>query len=124
MDKYVLVLAFKPGTAETQSESALAKIEKKISSAGGSVIKASKPVMRKLASRMRKFNGIKEGLFADFEFEGPRNLPNELNSMIRVNEDVIRYVITKAPEEIQQVEEKEAESAVEVNPEMLIGKPE
>lgn len=120
----MLVLAFKPGTAETQSESALAKIEKKISSAGGSVIKASKPVMRKLASRMRKFNGIKEGLFADFEFEGPRNLPNDLNSMIRVNEDVIRYVITKAPEEIQQVEEKEAESAVEVNPEMLIGKPE
>lgn len=124
MDKYVLVLALKPGTAETQVEAGLSKIEKKITSLGGSVTKQSKPVMRKMASRLRKFNGIKDGLFAEFEFEGPGALPNELNALIRVNEDVMRYMITKAPEEIQLAVEKEAESAVEVNPEMLIGKPE
>ena len=119
-----MVLALKPGTAETQVEAGLSKIEKKITSLGGSVTKQSKPVMRKMASRLRKFNGIKDGLFAEFEFEGPGALPNELNALIRVNEDVMRYMITKAPEEIQLAVEKEAESAVEVNPEMLIGKPE
>lgn len=124
MDKYVLVIALKPGTAEAQAEAGLSKIEKKIISSGGSVIKQSKPMMRRMASRLRKFNGIKEGLFAEFEFEGPGVLPNELSALIRVNEDVMRYMITKAPEEIQQTAEKEPESAVEVNPEMLIGKPE
>ncbi|MFA5103905.1 MAG: 30S ribosomal protein S6 [Candidatus Margulisiibacteriota bacterium] len=124
MEKYVLVIAFKPGTGEAQVEAALAKIEKKMTSLGGTIQKKPKPIMRKLASRMRKFNGVKEGLFAEFEFEGPGTLPNELNTLIRVNEDVMRFMITKAPEDIQQAEEKEAESAVEVNPEMLIGKPE
>ena len=124
MDKYVLVLAFKPGTGEAQVDAALSKIDKKIASSGGAVLKNPKPMMRKLASRMRKFNGIKEGLFAEFEFEGPGTLPNELNSLILVNEDVMRYMVTRAPEEIKPAVEKEAESAVEVNPEMLIGKPE
>ncbi len=124
MDKYVLVLAFKPGTSEEAVSSALGKIEKKITSSGGSVQKQTKPAMKKLASRLRKFNGVKEGLYAEFEFEGPGALPNELNSMIRVNEDVMRFILTKAPEEVQLPAEKEPAAAVEVNPEMLIGKPE
>lgn len=124
MDKYVLVLAFKPGTSEETTAASLAKIEKKITALGGSIQKQTKPAMRRFASRLRKFNGVKEGLFAEFEFEGPGALPNELNSLILVNEDVMRFIITKAPEEVQLPAEKEPEAAVEVNPEMLIGKPE
>lgn len=120
----MLVLAFKPGTAEEVTTASLAKIEKKIASSGGSIQKQTKPAMRKFASRLRKFNGVKDGLFAEFEFEGPGALPNELNSLILVNEDVMRFIITKAPEEVQLPAEKEPEAAVEVNPEMLIGKPE
>lgn len=123
-EKYVLVCVFKPNLTDSQVDPFLEKIDKKISSSGGTVIKSSKLGLRKMATLMRKFKTFKEGLFCEVSFEGPSSLPDEINSLIRVNEDIMRHILTRLPEEPKAVEEKETESTVEINPEMLIGKPE
>jgi ribosomal protein S6 len=124
-EKYDLICVFNPNTAEEKIDAALGRIEKKITLSGGSVENISKPGLRKLAVRMRKFKPIKDGFFVQVNFTSPTNVPQEISATVRVNEDIMRFVLTRAIEEkIEPVEEKSAEETVEVNPEMLIGKPE
>ncbi len=123
MNRYVFVFALNPSLPNEQVEAVVSKIEKKITSSGGKIIKKTKPTTKKFSTRLRKHPSIKEGLFVEIEFEGPSNLPELLNQIARVTEEIIRYIIAKMPEE-KIFDEENREEIVEVNPEMLIGKSE
>ncbi len=122
-NKYEMVCVFHPRTAEDKIEASISKLEKKVSSTGGTFDKVNKIGLRKVNTRMRDFNGIRDGYYVEVVFSSAPSIPAELTASLRVNEDVMRFIITKAPQEPKPVE-KAAEESVEVNPEMLIGKPE
>lgn len=121
--KYDLICVFQPSTAEDRIEAAVSKLGKKITSAGGSIEKTNKMGLRKVNTRMRNFKNIKDGYFVEMGFEAPAGVPDELTSSLKVNEDVMRFILTRAIPKIAPEEEKPKEETVEVNPEMLIGKP-
>ena len=123
-DKYELTCIFDPKTAEDRIEATLNRIEKKITASGGTMDNVNKMGTRKLLMKMSKNKTLRDGLFVMILFSGPSNVPNDVTALVRVSEDVIRFMLTKAPEKIEAPEEKAAETAVEVNPEMLVGKPE
>ena len=123
-EKYDLICVFKPGTAEEKIDAAIARIEKKIISAGGTVTRIAKQGLRRMATRMRRFKVIKDGYFTLIAFESPGNIPQEITALVRVNEDIMRSILTRGIEKIEDSAEKAVETAVEINPEMLIGKPE
>lgn len=123
--KYDLICIFNPKTGEEKIDSSIARIEKKITSAEGTVDKVMKQGMRRVATRMRDFKDIKDGFFVTMQFSAPAFVPKEINGALRVNEDIMRFILTK--EIVMPVAEeakKEESAVVEVNPEMLIGKPE
>jgi len=122
--KYDLMCIFNPKAGEEKIDAAISRIEKKITSAGGTVDKTMKQGMRRVATRMREFKSIKDGYFVTVQFSAPAFVPKEINAAVRVNEDIMRFILTKAIEMPPAEEVKAEESAVEVNPEMLIGKPE
>lgn len=62
---------------------------------GGTVEKAAKWDKRKLAYEV---NGFKEGNYVLMNFEAPANLPQELNRLMRISDDVIRHRIFKIEE--------------------------
>lgn len=123
-EKYDLICVFNPATAEEKIEAALSKLGKKITAAGGTIENTNRMGIRKINTRMRKFKTIKDGIFAQLTFEAPANIPQELNGLMKVNEDVMRFILTRDIPKMIVEPEKGKETAVEVNPEMLIGKPE
>lgn len=118
-----MICVFHPRTAEDKIEANVAKLEKKVTSSGGVFEKVNKMGLRKVNTRMRDFNGIKDGYYVEIVFVSSPDMPHELTSSLRVNEDIMRFLITKVPQE-PKPSEKASEESVEVNPEMLIGKPE
>lgn len=122
--KYDMICVFNPSTAEEKIEAALAKLGKKITAAGGVIENTNKMGLRKVNTRMRDFKNIKDGYFVELTFEAPPGVPDELTASLKVNEDVMRFILTRAIPKIAPEEEKPKDQAVEVNPEMLIGKPE
>ncbi len=121
---YDLISVFNPTTQDDKLEAFIERISKKITSAGGTIEKASKNGLRKVNTRMRKYKNIRDGYFIEISFKAPANIPQEITSTLRVNEDIMRFILTKAIPKIVIPEEKSAEETVEINPEMLIGKPE
>ncbi len=122
IEKYEAICVFKPVTTEDKIDAFVSKVEKKIAALGAKIEKVQKHGLKRVSTRMRKFKTIRDGIFLEIDFEGPTSAPAEVTSIIRVNEDIMRFIVTKAAPEIPV--EKPAEEAVEVNPEMLIGKPE
>ena len=116
---------FNPKAGEEKIDAGIAKVEKKLASLGGSIISTNKLGLRKVATRMRKFKTTKDGYFVHINFAGETNVPDEITALVRLNEDVMRFTLTKPIREMRSKKTKEAPDAVvEVNPEMLIGKPE
>lgn len=126
MKKYLLVFAVRPTFQENQIEAVISKIEKKVVSLGGSVVSKTRPVLKKFCTKLRKHPSIREGFFVEIEFTGPANLPNEINSLMRVSEEVIRYILVTSKDTATATSQREeqGQTIVEVNPEMLIGKSE
>ncbi len=122
-EKYDLICVFKPNTAEEKVDAVFAKIEKKLKSLGGELLKVSKTGIRRVQTRMRKFKTTRDGLFVDCSFSGPSKCPSEVENILHVTEDLMRHLLVKAKEVPQPVQEKPSEEKVEINPEMLIGKP-
>jgi len=123
-EKYDLICVFVPNTGEERIDAVLGKIEKKLKAAGGEFEKVNKIGVRRVMTRMRKFKTIKDGNFVEIKFSAPRSVPKDIEGILRISEDVMKHILTKeivleAPKEV-----KAPEAAVEVNPEMLIGKPE
>jgi ribosomal protein S6 len=123
-EKYDLICVFKPNTPEERMDAVLSKIDKKLKSLGGEILRTMKIGIRRVHTRMRKFKTIHDGFFVECEISSPAKGPFEVESILHVTEELMRHILTKAKVVPVPVQEKPSEEKVEINPEMLIGKPE
>lgn len=122
--KYDLIFALIPQTAEDKIDALISKIEKKISSLGGEISNISKKGVMRIASRMRKFKNIRDGFYVSMNFSGSPAIPKEIENILKVNDAVMKHIITLSNETPSEIKSQEkTEEKVEINPEMLIGKP-
>ncbi len=121
MQSYEAICIFHPELKDERIDSILKKFEDKIKSKGGKVEEIKKWGLRKLAFTFKKDKNVKDGFFVLMNFKGEGNVPLELQNQMKVTEDIIRYMISRAlPEEALAQIEAGKEKKVEIDPSMLI----
>ena len=91
MNKYELVIIFKP-LAEENFKPEFEKVKELITKFGGTIEKIDEWGKRKLAYDINK---ISEGIYEIITFTAESTTPGELESRLRINESVLRYLITR-----------------------------
>ncbi|PLT47939.1 SSU ribosomal protein S6p [Paenibacillus pasadenensis] len=91
MRKYELMYIIRP---ETEQEAVQALVEKfnGIIANGGEVTKSDVLGKRRLAYEINK---IRDGIYVLVHFTGPTEVVNELDRVIKITDDVIRFLIVK-----------------------------
>ena len=88
MKKYDLVSILRPTAEDSVVNEIHENITEVITSNGGNVQEQGVWQKRKLAYQIETFN---EGIYTITSFEGPANLPNELDRVLKISDDVIRH---------------------------------
>ena len=92
MKKYDLVSILRPTAEDSVVNEIHENITELITSNGGNVQEQGVWQKRKLAYQIETFN---EGIYTITSFEGPANLPNELDRVLKISDDVIRHKVLK-----------------------------
>ena len=92
MKKYDLVSILRPTAEDSVVNEIHENITEVITSNGGNVQEQGVWQKRKLAYQIETFN---EGIYTITSFEGPANLPNELDRVLKISDDVIRHNVLK-----------------------------
>ena len=92
MSKYDLVSIVRPTTKDSIVEELHKTITDLIITNGGSVLDQGVWQKRKLAYQIDTFN---EGIYTITSFEGPGNIPGELDRVLKISDDVIRHKVLK-----------------------------
>ena len=92
MKKYDLVSILRPTAEDSVVNEIHENITEVITSNGGNVREQGVWQKRKLAYQIETFN---EGIYTITSFEGPANLPNELDRVLKISDDVIRHKVLK-----------------------------
>lgn len=92
MQTYELVVVVNPSYDEERREKALKVISDLVTSKGGEVISQDMWGRKTLAYPIKKFT---EGVYVLFTFNAPKDQINDIDYKIKVNEDLIRYLLTK-----------------------------
>ena len=92
MKKYDLVSILRPTAEDSVVNETHENITEVITSNGGNVQEQGVWQKRKLAYQIETFN---EGIYTITSFEGPASLPNELDRVLKISDDVIRHKVLK-----------------------------
>ena len=92
MKKYDLVSILRPTTEDNTVEEIHKNITEIITSNGGKVEEQGVWKKRKLAYQIDTFD---EGIYTITSFEGSAKLPNELDRVLKISDDVIRHKVLK-----------------------------
>ena len=92
MKKYDLVSILRPTTEDNTVDEIHKNITEIITSNGGKVEEQGVWKKRKLAYQIDTFD---EGIYTITTFEGSANLPNELDRVLKISDDVIRHKVLK-----------------------------
>ena len=106
MESYDALFAFNSQLPEEQKDLIIAKLEKKIVDLGGKTEKTEKWGHRRLPFTFSKHKQAKEGFFVLINFKGSPETPKALTNLVRVQEGVIRHMITKTKEREIPLEEE------------------
>jgi len=106
MEAYDVLFAMNSQLPEEQMDVIISKLEKKITDLGGKVEKTEKWGHRRLPFTFSKHKQAKEGHFVLINFKGESGTPKALVDLMRVQEGVIRQMITKTKEEEIPLEEE------------------
>lgn len=98
MKDYDAVIILRAVLTDERVDALIARFGKKISDSGGSVTKTDKMGQRRIPFRMKKHKADKEGLYYLIQFKGTSETPKILRDELRVQEDVLRFMITIAPD--------------------------
>jgi small subunit ribosomal protein S6 len=90
--KYEAFYIVKPDLADEDVQKIADRFKGVVEEQGGSVERAGKWDKRKLAYEV---NGFKEGTYILMNFEAGPKVPQELNRLMRISDDVIRHRIFK-----------------------------
>lgn len=92
MNKYELAVVLKPTVSDEGAKETFAKINELIERFGGTVDKVDDWGKRRLAYEIEKFN---EGYYNFITFMAESNAPKEIEARLRIEEDVLRYLIIR-----------------------------
>lgn len=92
MNKYELAVVIKPSIDEETKLAEVTKIQELITRFGGTIEKVDDWGKRRLAYEIQKLN---EGFFSFTAFEAEASAPAEIESRIRIMENVLRYLIIR-----------------------------
>ena len=92
MNKYELALVLSPALDEEAKAAAFAKVEELITRFGGTIEKVDDWGKRRLAYEIKKVN---EGFYSFITFDAAPTAPIEIESRVRIMEDVLRYLIIR-----------------------------
>jgi len=95
---YELIYILRPDVSTTQVDSAAEKITKFITDKGGKVASTEQWGLRTLAYKIRKH---RKGYYTMLNLDMPGDIINPLEHMLKLNEDVIRFMTVK----VEQLEE-------------------
>lgn len=95
MNKYEAMAIVKPEFSDADVQKIADRFKTVIEEQGGSVENASKWEKRKLAYEIE---GFKEGNYVILNFDAPAQVPQELNRLMRINDDIIRHRIFRVDE--------------------------
>ena len=92
MNKYELALVLSPALDEEARNAEVEKVQALLERFDGKIEKVDEWGKRKLAYEIKKVN---EGFFSFTTFEAPATAPAEIESRIRIMENVLRYLIVR-----------------------------
>lgn len=92
MNKYEITVVIKPNLEEEAVNAEFAQIQELLERFGATVDKVDDWGKRKLAYEIQKIN---EGFYRFFTVSAPASAPAEIESRIRLRENVLRYLIIR-----------------------------
>ena len=99
MSKFELMTILRPDMLETDIDKFMDAVDKKIKDNGGDVIESSKWGKKYLAYEIK---GYTQGYYILIIFKGNELLESELNSMLKDNPNVIRFMLIHDDKTIYQ----------------------
>jgi len=96
MRKYEAAVILKPHFEDEAAKAEFEKIAALISRFGGTVEKTDEWGKRRLAYEIQK---LREGIYCFFTFTAEPDAPAEIESRLRIMEDVLRYLIVCVEDE-------------------------
>ena len=97
MNKYELAVVLSPALDEETRQAETAKIQALLERFGAKIEKVDDWGKRKLAYEIQKVN---EGFFSFTTFEAPATAPAEIESRMRIMENVLRYLLVRKEAEV------------------------
>ena len=92
MNKYELAVILKPILEEEEQKAEFEKIQALITKLGGTIDKVDEWGRRKLAYEIQKHS---EGVYSFITFTSEPGVPAEIESRIRIMENVLRHLIVR-----------------------------
>jgi small subunit ribosomal protein S6 len=92
MTKYELCFVVNAKIEDEERANAVAKVKALIERFGGAIVNVDEWGKKKLAYEIQK---MKEGYYYFIQFEAETSAPKEIESRIRIMDNVIRYLIVK-----------------------------
>ena len=92
MNKYELALVFTPVIDDETRQAEMQKVQELIERFGGTIEKIDDWGKRRLAYEIKKLN---EGYYNLVAFESDSSAPAEIESRVRIMENVLRYLIVR-----------------------------
>lgn len=103
VNNYLLTLVLKPELSEKERESVLSDVKKKVTGENGKITKEDLWGVRDLAYPIRKQS---KGYYAHFEVETDPSVVKSLDKVLKVEEDILRFLLTKAEVKKSKVKTK------------------
>lgn len=95
MNKYELAVIIKLNIGDEAVKEQLEKIQELVTRFDGTIDKIDEWGKRRLAYEIQKLN---EGFYCFITFLADANAPKEIESRLRINENVLRYLIIRVDE--------------------------
>jgi small subunit ribosomal protein S6 len=95
MRNYEVLFVLRPDLTEEAVQANKEKVNALITNNGGEIVKVDDMGKRRLAYEIQDF---KEGIYTVVYFKGTNETVKELDRVIKITEDVIRYLIVKDEE--------------------------
>ena len=92
MNKYELAVVVSAKLEDDDRNATIERVKEIITKHGGSIVNVDEWVKKKLAYEMRK---MREGVYDFIQFSGDASVPGEVESRVRLMENVIRYLCVR-----------------------------
>lgn len=92
MNKYEIAVVVSAKIEDEERNNTIERVKEYITRFGGTITNVDEWGKRRLAYEIQK---MKEGFYYFIKFESDSNCPNEVETNVRIMENVIRYLVVK-----------------------------